>query len=267
LPSPPDQKECHIFLKDAQLAVAKLRKIARKKRHDFLTRRVTFECGSDTQKADKIRARIQKAEDLKSVCRKIQSIVSPIQSAGLTSVLIPEDNADPKKATVWRKIDDPREVVSITQARNRQHFRQAEKTPFTTGEFKSIPFDGTGALADDILAGHYKSDDPIVQLLLDELVRPPDNAIPPIDDMLSAVTARFKRWDESTSVSPFSKRYLSQYIYLIRTMREPTKGQNPPTLPPEAQALAATAKGLLSLHIRLLELAVCRQGAQVTRVQ
>jgi hypothetical protein len=39
-------------------------------------------------------------------------------------------------------------------------------------------------------------------------------------------------------------------------MREPTKGQNPPTLPPAAQALAATAKGILSLHVRLLELAV-----------
>jgi hypothetical protein len=161
--SPPYKKECHIVLKDAQLAVlTKLRKIAREKRHDFLTRRIVFECGGDTQKADKIRARIQKAEDLKSVCRKIRSIVSPIQSAGLTSVLIPVDNADPKKATVWRKIDNPRKVVSIIQARNCQHFRHAEKTSFTTGEFKSIPFDSTGALAKDILAGHYKSYDPIV---------------------------------------------------------------------------------------------------------
>jgi hypothetical protein len=171
-------------------------------------------------------------------------------------VLIPVEHADPKKATVWRKIDDPREVVSIIQTRNRQHFRQAENTPFTMGEFQLIPFDGTGPLADEILTGTYKSADPIVQLLLDELVRPLDNNIPPIDNMMAAVTACFKRWDGNTSVSPFSQRYLSQYISLIRTMREPTKGQNPHILPPRAQALAATAKFILSLHVRLLELSV-----------
>jgi hypothetical protein len=39
-------------------------------------------------------------------------------------------------------------------------------------------------------------------------------------------------------------------------MREPAKGAPAPPLPPKAQALAATAKSLLSLHVRLLELSV-----------
>jgi hypothetical protein len=47
LPIPEDQRECHILLKDAQLQVRKLRKIAREKRQAFLTRRVDFECGGD----------------------------------------------------------------------------------------------------------------------------------------------------------------------------------------------------------------------------
>jgi hypothetical protein len=209
--------------------------------------------------AAKVRAPILKAEDLKTVCTKIHHVVSPQQSAGLNSVLIPVDNIDPKKAVVWKKIDDPREVVSIIQARNKQHFRQAENTPFTTGEFKDIPFNGTGPLGDSILAGTYQSPDPIVQMLLDELVCPIAQEIPPIGDMLTAVKDRFKKWKESTSVSPFSQRYLTQYIALITAMREPHKNKPASLLPPTAAALAATATELLSLHVRLLQLAVQHQ--------
>jgi hypothetical protein len=231
---------------DAQLQVRKLREIAREKRQSFLTRRVDFECGGDAQMAAKVRARILKAEDLKTVCNKICHVVAPQQSAGLTSVLIPVDHVDPKKATVWKKIDDPREVVSLIQVRNKKHFRQAEHTPFTTGEFQVIPFDGTGPLTDSILAGTYRPPDPIVQMLLDELVRPVAQDIPPIDDMLTAVKDRFKKWNEYTSVSPFSHRYLTQYISLIRAMREQDKNQPAKELPPAVQAFAATATNLLS---------------------
>jgi hypothetical protein len=89
----------------------------------FLTRRVDFECGGDAQLAAKVRARILKAEDLKIVCKKIRYVVAPQQSAGLTSVLIPVDHENPKQATVWKKIDDPREVVALIQARNKKHLR------------------------------------------------------------------------------------------------------------------------------------------------
>jgi hypothetical protein len=106
------------------------------------------------------------------------------------------------------------------------------------------------------LAGTYKLSDLVVQLLLDELVRPENNDIPPIADLLSSVSDRFKKWDEQTSVFPFSKRYLTQYISLIRIIRSPSKNQDAPTnLPPEAEALASTAKELLQLHVNLLQLA------------
>jgi hypothetical protein len=167
------------------------------------------------------------------------------------------DNPNPKQATVWKTIDAPQQVVAVLQARNQQHFRQAAGTPFTTGEFGTICLDGSGPVADSVLDGTYKSADPVVQLLLDELVRPEHNALPPIEDLLTAVTYRFKKWDETTSVSPFSKRYLTQYISLIRLIREPSKHQDlPATLPPAAQALASTAKEILQLHVSLLQLAI-----------
>jgi hypothetical protein len=165
---------------------------------------------------------------------------------------------DPKKATVWKTVYDPQQVVAVLQARNKKHFRQAEGTFYsTTGEFESIPFDGSGPVADEVLAGRYQSDDPVVQLLLDELLRPRNNALPPIADLLTAVTDRLTKWDETTSVSPFSKRYLTQYISLIRLIRAPSKNQDTPTnLPPEAEALSSIAKELLQLHVSLLQLSI-----------
>jgi hypothetical protein len=206
----------HILLKDVQAKICKLRTEADAKRKEFLTRRVDFECGGDADKAARVRAMILKAEDLREVCRKIQNVVRPGQSSGLQTVLVPVDHLDPKKATVWKTIDDPQRVVALIQARNKKHFHQAEGTPFTTGEFMTIPFDGSGPVANAVLAGQYTSSDPVVQLLLDELVRPAQNALSPIALLISAVSDRFKKWDETTSVSPFSKRYLTQYISLIR---------------------------------------------------
>jgi hypothetical protein len=81
--------------------------------------------------------------------------------------------------------------------------------------------------------------------------------MPPIEDLLTAVNDQLKRWDETTSVSPFSRRYLTQNISLIRIIREPSKAQDAPSaLPPAAQALASKAKELLQLHVSLLQLAI-----------
>jgi hypothetical protein len=255
--TPSDHCDCHLRLKVVQAKIRKLRAEAAQKRREFLARRVNFECGADEEKANRIRAMIQKPEDLREVCRKIRHVVKPGQASGLQTVLVPVDHPDPKKATVWKTIDDPQKVVAVLQARNKKHFREAAGTPFTTGEFGSIPFYGSGPIADAVLDGTRKSADPVVQLLLDELVRPAHNPTPPIDDLLSAVTNRLKKWDATTSVSPFSKRYLTQYISLIRIIREPSKTQDPPPiLPPEAQALAEIAKELLQLHVSLLQLAI-----------
>jgi hypothetical protein len=96
-----------------------------------------------------------------------------------------------------------------------------------------------------------------VQLFLDELVRPVELPIPPIADLVASVTSKFKVWNKSTSVSPLSKRYLSQYLALIWIIRDPTKARAAPAqLSPTAAALENTAKELLSLHVRLLQLAI-----------
>jgi hypothetical protein len=99
--SPADQRECHLLLKDVQTKIRKLRTVAVQKRCDFLTRRVDFECGGYRDKADRIRAMIQKAEDLRAVCKKIRNFVKPSHSSGIQTVLVPVDHLDPKRPTVW----------------------------------------------------------------------------------------------------------------------------------------------------------------------
>jgi hypothetical protein len=79
----------------------------------------------------------------------------------------------------------------------------------------------------------------------------------PIEDLLKVVTDRYKKWDKTTYMLLFSKRYLTQYISLIRIIHEPSKAQDAPSaLPPAAQALASTAKELLQLYVNLLTLAI-----------
>jgi hypothetical protein len=104
--TPEDQRACHLRLKEVQAKIRKLRTEAAQKRREFLARRVHFECGGDEEKSDRICAMIQKTEDLREVCRKIRHIVNPGQESGLQTVLVPVDNPDPKKATIWKTIDD-----------------------------------------------------------------------------------------------------------------------------------------------------------------
>jgi hypothetical protein len=50
-------------------------------------------------------------------------------------------------------------------------FAQAERTPFTKEILGMIPFSGTGLIADSILSGTLQVDNPIVQLVLNNLKR------------------------------------------------------------------------------------------------
>jgi hypothetical protein len=84
-------------LSAVQKTIRKLRKAARKKRQDFLSLDEWILNAEATQTA----------EDLGRVCTKISQAANPHHLVGLTTVLIPVDNPNPKLATIWKKIDDP----------------------------------------------------------------------------------------------------------------------------------------------------------------
>jgi hypothetical protein len=83
---------------------------------------------SDKEHSQKLR-RLQKAEDLKQLFRKLKALRTD-QRQGVTRVEIPlHPGTDPKSCTEWRQIDVPTEVLFHLQQRNRNHFGQACGSP------------------------------------------------------------------------------------------------------------------------------------------
>ena len=81
---------------------------------------------------------------------------------------------------------------------------------------QQIPFSGTGPIADQILNGTLRVQDPIVQLVLDNLKRQPGVQTISPQVTLEEVKGKFQNWKETTSTSPITKRHLGHYQCLTR---------------------------------------------------
>jgi hypothetical protein len=86
---------------------------------------------ADKQHAKLLR-RLMRNEKVKRVSEKIKAAREKGQRQGVTGIEIPRSpSTDPKTCTDWQTIDVPSEIVENLQRRNRQHFGQAQGTPFT----------------------------------------------------------------------------------------------------------------------------------------
>jgi hypothetical protein len=97
-----------------------------------------------------IRERILKAEAIKMMYKKLCSYLKPREHNCISHIQVPSDGLPPKQSKQWSNIHEPVEIEEKLLERNEAHFGQATG-PFTKGELNSIPFDGSGQLADDIL--------------------------------------------------------------------------------------------------------------------
>ena len=88
--------------------------------------------------------RTKKAEDLKSLFRKLKHVTSIGHCERVTRVEIPRhDIDDPKACTIWIQNNVPSKVVRRLQQRNRSYFGEALGTPFTIPPLASdLCFDG-----------------------------------------------------------------------------------------------------------------------------
>jgi hypothetical protein len=105
--------------------------------------------------------------------RKIQAVRGKFNSSGFTSIEVPSSwppahshlpNAqalpDPKKATEWKTVDLPDEIVYYLLLRNRRHFGQAQGTPFTTPTFTThIDWAASTKTSELILNGDFNTDE------------------------------------------------------------------------------------------------------------
>jgi hypothetical protein len=65
---------------------------------------------------------IQKAEDLRAVCKKIHNFAKPGNSSGLQTALVPVDHHDPTQATVWKKSMIPNRLSPSYKSGTRSTF-------------------------------------------------------------------------------------------------------------------------------------------------
>ena len=259
LPEPRNRNEAKLFLRSAQQHVRDLNKKASELRITYLEEQARLlETNNDPKAAD-IRKRILKAEELIRMFNKLRSYLRPHQQSNLSHVLVPSDGKPPKEAMEWTRISDPDEVETNILDRNRLHFGQGHGTPFTTGNLGTIPFCGTGPLADSILAGTAQTPDRVTQLVLDELKKPP--GIPDIENTLTLAefVGKLNAWKETTSTSPITKRHLGHYKCLVRIIAQEKEDEEP-------DELILRAKRILQAHYQLLRYATAH-GVSLRRWQ
>ena len=131
-------------------------------------------------------------------------------------------------------------------------------TPFTHGILGTIPFSGTGPITDRILDGTLTVQDPIVQLVLDNLKRPTHLKLIPATVTLDEVKGKFDNWKETTSTSPITKRHLGHYQCLTRLVETEEEEK-----PDEA---VKQAKRILNAHFLIVAYSV-KYGISLTRWQ
>lgn len=127
---------------------------------------------TNAEEAAKIQKRIVKAEEIKQMYLKLRRYLKPQGRSSVNQIMVPDNDLPPKVAQLWRSVYDPVVLKALLIKCNRKHFAQAENAPFMKDILGMIPFSGTGPIADSILDGSITVDDPVVQLVLDNLKRP-----------------------------------------------------------------------------------------------
>ena len=85
--------------------------------------------------------------------KRLHHVFKPSNTGAISHLETPADDDwewpyDPKTVTDWKKEYDTQKVEDLLFERNIQHFGQSKETPWTQPPFSSIPFTGTGPIAD-----------------------------------------------------------------------------------------------------------------------
>ena len=199
----------------------------------FLHEQAAAAALSSDDNKEAILKRLIQSQERSDTYKRLHHVFKPINTGAISHIEIPQGDwqwpYDPKQITAWTKEYDTQKVEDLLFQRNISHFGQAKETPWTKPPFSDIPFDGTGPIAEAILAGtfHYESTGPhgrYIRLLLDALQRKLPTL--PTDLTERDISQGFRVWKEITSTSP-SNRHLGHYKSLLspdgREDKETTK--------------------------------------------
>jgi hypothetical protein len=154
-------QECTVQLREAKRKVQEIVDSSFHQRDKERSDRIKDLAASPFKRSDKehskLLCRMQKAEDVKQLFRKLKALRTTDQCHGVTRIEIPlHPGHDPKTCHEWRQIEVPTEVLFQLQQRNRSHFGQAQGSPFTVAPLvDQLGFCGDGSSSDEILKGEY----------------------------------------------------------------------------------------------------------------
>lgn len=121
---------------------------------------------------------------------------------------------DPKSATKWKMVLEPRAIEYYLMIRNYQHFGQSHGTPFTVEPLnQDIDWTATSAASEEILQGTYSQPTYITELCTQVLANCKrlytDDSIP-VEISELDFKGKVLSWNERTTTSP-SGRHLGWY--------------------------------------------------------
>ncbi len=236
---PVSKEQCKQNLRETQAEINKIVADCYQRRDQERDAKI-LELEQSMKKADKAHAkllrRLKRNEKVKRVTEKIKASREREQRQGVTRIEIPQPpSADPKTCMDWQTIDIPSEIVKHLQRRNRQHFGQAQGTPFTIDPLANdMSFCGDSSLADSVLEGTYQTDrySESVKLLIQHLKQTHELAslqtYPTIS--LEEFQGKLRVWRESTTTSP-SGMHLGHYKALFAKHKYSHVPSLDPTLP------------------------------------
>lgn len=187
---------------------------------------------------------------IKALYSTIARKVGRPRNGATRKILVPTNTEEypyiPSEVEGWKEINDPKLVEEKLVVRNQVHFSQAQGTPWTVGELASIPFSGTGTIANQILKGDYGS--PSSTRACDLLIKEMRQKVSEFDATLTLedVTKALQSWCETTSTSP-SGRHLGH----LRALSAPD-GHDPTS----DDSTADAGKRILHCITGLLNIAV-----------
>jgi exonuclease III len=236
---PASKEQCKQRLREIQAEITKIVAESYQQRDQERDARI-LELDHSLKKADKAHAqllrRLKRNEKVKRVSEKIKASRDRGQRQGVTRLEIPRPpSADPKTCNDWQTIDIPSEIVEHLQHRNRQHFGQAQGTPFTIDPLANeMSFCGDSLTADSVLDGTYPTDrhPESVNLLLQHLKQTHEMAslqtYPTVS--LEEFQGKLRAWRESTTTSP-SGMHLGHYKALFAKHKYSNVPPLDPSLP------------------------------------
>jgi hypothetical protein len=263
---PSNLQECVDQLKEAKREVNRIVKDSYAQRDAERQERIRdleASISPTNKKSAKRLRRLQKAEAIKELFRKLKPLRDPDSRKGVTRIEIPlHPEADPKACTEWQQIEVPTEILFHLHRRNRKHFGQAQGSPFTISPLaEQLGYCGDGPSAEQILNGTDDTDgmDANVALLLHHLQQSEEMAAL---DSYPTVTeqeyrGKLKVWKESTTTSP-SGLHLGHYKALIARHKYSDIDSENEEENAQRDEWNHMQSSLLTLHIQMLNYALER---------